>query len=234
MSETVYYAIGDVHGEREKFERLLGFIRDDAREWANSYKIVLLGDLIDRGPDSRGVVALALELTRSGEALALKGNHEELMLHAYSKRESIGIYHWATNGGDETIASYKQANGAADDWRDAIDTGHLNWMRELPAIWRDEARGLVFVHAGIDPHTFPACKEEIHLWTRSGKFFNSERWPDRPELEGLTVIHGHTPLPDLKPHLSPRRINVDTGACFGGPLTSVVLAPGQGPRFLRA
>ena len=233
MSETVYYAIGDVHGECEKLERLLGFIREDAREWAPAYRIVLLGDLIDRGPDSRGVVALAMRLAASGEAIVLKGNHEELMLHAYAQRESIGIYHWATNGGDETIASYKHANGAADDWRDAIDREHIGWMGSLPTIWRDEARGLVFVHAGIDPQTFPACKEEIYLWTRSPKFFDPGRWPKRPELDGLLVVHGHTPTPDFKPHASPRRINVDTGACFGGPLTSVVLAPGQGPRFLR-
>ncbi len=234
MSETVYYAIGDVHGELEKLEALLAHIRGDARLNGVEHRIVFLGDLIDRGPDSRGVVDRARDLCAADEAWAVKGNHEELMLHAYDKRESVGIYFWAENGGDETISSYMMANGVCDDWRDAVDKPHIAWLRSLPAIIRDEARGLVFVHGGIDPATFPNCSDEVRMWTRSQKFFDPSRWPKRPELEGVVVVHGHTPTSDFKPHANPCRINVDTGACFGGPLTAAVLAPGQGPRFLRA
>lgn len=234
MSDTVYYAIGDVHGEIEKLETLLGYIRDDARAAGAPYKIVFLGDLIDRGPDSRGVVARAKYLTETGQAITVKGNHEELFLHAYANRESVGIYWWAENGGDETIASYMLANGVCDDFRDAIDRDHIAWLRALPVMVRDEPRGLVFVHGGIDPKTFPECSDELRMWTRSHKFFNEKIWPDRPELKDLCVVHGHTPTHDFKPHLHERRINVDTGACFGGPLTAVVLAPSEHPRFLRA
>lgn len=234
MSETIYYAIGDVHGEIDRLRSLLDYVREDARRVGATYKIVFLGDLIDRGPDSRGVVQLAMDATANGEALAVKGNHEELMLHAYDREETIGLYHWANNGGDEAIASYEQAHGKQDHWRSAIDKTHIKWLRALPSIVRDEARGLVFVHAGIDPRTFPDCKEEIYLWTRSPHFFDPGRWPDRPELEGVMVVHGHTPTRDFEPHVNPRRINVDTGACYGGPLTSVVLAPGAAPRFLHA
>jgi serine/threonine protein phosphatase 1 len=99
---------------------------------------------------------------------------------------------------------------------------------------RDEQRKLVFVHGGIDPKMFPNCSDEIRMWTRSEKFFRSARWPDRHELKNILVVHGHTPTDDFEPDLQPRRINIDTGACFGGPLTSVVLAPGEPPRFLRA
>jgi serine/threonine protein phosphatase 1 len=169
-----------------------------------------------------------------GEALVVKGNHEELMLHAYDKTESVGVYFWAENGGDETIQSYMMANGVQDDFRDAIDAAHIAWVRQLPTMIRDEERGLVFVHGGIDPRTFPLCSDEIRMWTRSQKFFDPGRWPERAELEGVLVIHGHTPTHDCKPHANPRRINVDTGACFGGPLTAVVLAPGERPRFLHA
>ncbi len=234
MSEIVYYAIGDVHGELVKLDRLLGFIRDDARAYSCGYKIVFLGDLIDRGENSRDVVARAMKATGAGEAVALKGNHEQLLLHAYANKESIGIYHWAENGGDQTIASYKGANGDSDDWRDAIDREHLRWLSALPVTLHDEARKIVFVHAGIDPRLFPACTDEIRMWTRSEKFFDPGRWPKRPELDGLLVVHGHTPTHDMKPHANPRRINVDTGACFGGPLTCAVLAPRERPRFLRA
>jgi serine/threonine protein phosphatase 1 len=99
---------------------------------------------------------------------------------------------------------------------------------------RDQARGLVFVHGGIDPNTFPECSDEVRMWTRSTKFFRSEHWPEREELHDLLVIHGHTPTDDFEPDVQRRRINVDTGACFGGALTAAVLAPGEAPRFLRA
>ena len=234
MSDVIYYAIGDVHGEIEKLDRLLDFIREDVGRLGVAHRIVFLGDLVDRGPDSRAVVERARILCESGDASAIKGNHEELMLHACDRRESVGIYWWAENGGDETILSYVRANGYADDFRDAIDPAHIAWLRGLPVMIRDEARGLAFVHGGIDPATFPNCSDEVRMWTRSQKFFDPRRWPGRPELEGLVVVHGHTPTHDFKPHANPRRINVDTGACFGGPLTAAVLAPGEGPRFLHA
>lgn len=236
MSDTVYYAIGDVHGENAKLAELHDFIREDAQRLGVAPFFVHLGDLIDRGPDSRGVIARLMKLheTEGARAVTLKGNHEELMLHAYVKQESIGVYFWAENGGDETIESYKRVNGDRDDWRDSIDRTHLDWLRALPVMWRDETRGLAFVHGGIDPATFPNCSDEVRMWTRSPKFFDPGRWPDRPELKGLLVVHGHTPTHDFEPHNGPRRVNVDTGACFGGPLTAVVLAPGEKPRFLFA
>lgn len=234
MSETIYYAIGDVHGEIEKLDRLMELMREESRRLGAAYKIVFLGDLIDRGPDSRAVVACALAATQAGEAVTLKGNHEELMLNASVNWDTTGVHYWAINGGDETIAAYKRANGPCGDWRDAIDRAHMNWLRALPVTFQDKARGLVFVHAGIDPKLFPACSDEVRMWTRSEKFYDPGRWPDRPELEGILVVHGHTPTRNFKPHVNPRRINVDTGACFGGPLACVVLAPGEGPRFLCA
>lgn len=232
MSNTIYYAIGDVHGELEKLKRLRGLIESDARQRGGVGKIVFLGDLIDRGPDSRGVVELAMGLYKSGEALVLKGNHEELMLYAYDREDTIGLYHWANNGGDETIRSYQNVHGRKDHWREAVDREHISWLRALPTIWRDEARKLVFVHAGIDPRRFPECPESVHMWSRSRRFYESHKWPQREELEGILVVHGHTVLDDGAPDVQERRINVDTGACFGGPLTCAVLAPGEAPRCL--
>ena len=232
---TVYYAIGDVHGEDEKLARLHEAILEDAGRHGGDFLIMHLGDLIDRGPDSRGVVARVMALQSACEGrrvAAIRGNHEALMLHAYDKAESIGLVHWAVNGGDETIQSYIAVNGAFDHWTQSIDREHIAWMRALPSIWRDEERRIVFVHGGIDPATFPACKDEVRLWTRSPKFFKSARWPKRPELEGLLVVHGHTPTDDYRPEVQERRINVDTGACYGGPLSCVVLAPDETPRFL--
>ena len=234
MSARVYYAIGDIHGEAALLHELLGYVEEDAARRGVTPTLVLLGDLIDRGPDSRAVVAYAMMLQQSVGAIVIKGNHEELMLHAFDRDETIGLYHWATNGGDETIDSYEAANGKFDTWKLAIDRDHVAWLRTLPTIWRDEARGIAFVHGGIDPATFPNCEEQVRLWTRSEKFFDPRRWPNRPELEGLLVVHGHTPTDDFEPHLGQQRINVDTGVCYGGPLTCVVLAPDEKPRFLHA
>ena len=231
---TVYYAIGDVHGEKAKLDQLLAFIRDDATAYACPHRIVFIGDLIDRGAESRGVVETAMRLQAEEGAIVIRGNHEELMLHAVDHNESVGIYWWATNGGDDTIDSYQRVNGPKDDWREAIDAHHVKWLRTLPTMYRDEERGLVFVHGGIDPKLFPNEDDEVRMWTRSEKFFQSGRWPDRDELKGILVVHGHTPTDDFEPEVQPRRINVDTGACFGGPLTTAVLAPNEKPRFLRA
>ena len=236
MSEHTYYAIGDVHGELARLDELLRQIRADAVVRKDPHKIVFLGDLIDRGPDSRGVIerAMRLQAETPDQVIAVRGNHEELMLHAYDREETMGLYHWASNGGDETIASYEAVNGQGDHWRTAIDREHIEWLRALPTIAHDEARRIAFVHGGIDPAAFPHCEDGVRMWTRSEKFFNPGRWPRRAELEGLLVVHGHTPTHDFAPYVHPRRINVDTGVCYGGPLTAVVLGPGEAPRFLHA
>lgn len=234
MSEYTYYAIGDVHGEIEKLDELLAYVREDTRRIGGEHKIVYLGDLIDRGPDSRAVVDRAMRATLAGEAVTVRGNHEELMLNAFRNWDSIGVHLWAENGGDETIASYKRVNGDYGDWREAVDDEHIAWLDKLPVTFQDEERRLVFVHGGIDPAKFPLCSDEVRMWTRSPKFFDPGRWPKRAETEGLVVVHGHTPTSDFEPHVNPRRINVDTGACYGGPLTAVVLAPSASPRFLHA
>jgi len=233
MNDRVYYAIGDVHGEAERLAALHDLIREDANNLGVAPVIVHVGDLIDRGPDSRGVIERVMRLHEADPtAVTIKGNHEELMLAACEKEGAVDLFHWAQNGGVETIASYEHVNGRHDRWQDAIDEAHLKWLRALPTLWRDEERKLVFVHGGIDPKKFPECSDEIRLWTRSKHFFDTWRWPERDELDGLMVVHGHTPTDDFTPDVRDRRINIDTGVCYGGPLTCLVLAPSEAPRFL--
>lgn len=234
MSDTVYYAIGDVHGMAKSLVALYALIREDHRRRGGRATVIHLGDYVDRGPDSRQVIELAMGLEREAEGrkdfavYSLRGNHEQMLLDAYDSAHGTAEQHWMMNGGADALKSYTRAHGAVTgDWRPAIDQAHAEWMRALPTMLVDERRKLVFVHAGIDPATYPDCKDEIRIWTRSPKFFDPERWPDRPELEGLRVIHGHTPTADFTPHSDERRINVDTGAVYGGPLTCAVLAPGE-------
>lgn len=239
MTEAVYYAIGDVHGEANRLGRLHDQIFEDVAAHGRPATIIHLGDLIDRGARSRETVAMVLRLhTAAAEldtikSVVLRGNHEQMMLDACDDPSSLN--HWLRNGGDSALASYEVENGVHDDdWRRAIDPDHIEFMRAMPTMAFDEERRLVFVHGGIDPEAFPNCTDQFRMWTRSPRFFRTETWPERPELEGVTVIHGHTPTKTLQPEIAGRRINVDSGAVFGGLLTAVVLAPDQPPRFLHA
>ncbi len=237
-TNSVYYAIGDIHGEAEKLTRLHSRIRRKHRVDfpGQTLKFVHLGDFIDRGPDSCNVVDKLIKLERDHEpnTINLKGNHEAMMLDAYQKRASDSYPHdskaydfWLRNGGDKTIESYVKA-GLREP-----PLNHLAWMSRLNSYYWDRAANLIFVHAGIDPVHFPNDGENRHLWTRSQKFFETKTWP-KDRLKGITVIHGHTPtksgLPDIDGDF--RRINIDTGACYGGYLTAVVLAPNEPPRFI--
>ena len=238
MAGLVYFAIGDVHGEAAKLEALHGAILDAISRDDLHARIIHLGDYVDRGPDSRGVIERVMKLEAqfagSGriQVISLMGNHEQMMLDAYDAPGDAG--NWWSQGGAEAADSYAGGSGLADaGWRETVPREHISWMRRLPRMYRDDERKLVFVHAGIDPATFPNCSEAIHLWTRSTKFFEHAQWPEREELKDLLVIHGHTPR-SYQPEVFPHRINVDTGAVFGGPLTAVVLREGAEPSFIRA
>jgi serine/threonine protein phosphatase 1 len=230
----IYFAIGDIHGEADKLRAMHSGILDRIALEKSPAVIVHLGDYVDRGPDSKAVIEqiLALEAMFEGSArirvISIKGNHEQMMLDAFDAEEGGS---WFANGGGATADSYAGGPGRADrNWRDLVPKEHTAFLRRLPTIWREGP--YVFVHAGIDPPTFPEDDEEVHMWTRSNNFTDTSRWPKRDALNGITVVHGHTPQD--KPEIEPQRINVDTGACYGGPLTAVVLKPGEEPSFLIA
>ncbi len=230
MSPTITFAIGDIHGCERALLELLRLCTDYAS--GRDHRFVFIGDYVDRGPDSRAAIATlrALEQRLPGNVICLMGNHEQMMLDAYDSSSTADGGMWWAQGGAETAASY---GATAATWRDAVPKEHISWMRRLPGILRDEPRKLVFVHAGIEPASFPQDDQRIWLWTRSERFFQQWQWPDRDELKGLMVVHGHTPR-SFDPEIYPHRINVDTGAVFGGPLTAVMLKEGKRPEFLRA
>lgn len=241
MAATTYFAIGDVHGEAQKLRQLHDAILDRIAFDMLPACIIHLGDFVDRGPDSRGVIeaVMALEALFAGSdrirVISLMGNHEQMMLDAYDSGDnSEADGSWWAQGGAETADSYAGgANARGQGWRETVPSAHITWMRRLPLIYRAPDQPLVFVHAGIEPASFPNEPERTYLWTRSDRFFEHDKWPDRAELQDLTVIHGHTPR-SFEPEIFPHRINVDTGACFGGPLTAVMLKAGDPPQFLRA
>jgi len=235
VSNTTYFAIGDIHGEAAKLASLHAAILDHIAFESQPATIVHLGDYVDRGPDSRGVIerVFNLEAQFAGDPLtsviSLMGNHEETLLEQLRRPSD----HWLTSGGSQTLASYGLAPGEADKLAEHVPREHIEWLRRLPSLHHDAQRGLAFVHAGIDPDRFPDCSREVRLWTRTARFKNDDAWPDRPELRGLRVVHGHTPV-SFSPEVTARRINVDTAACYGGPLTAVMLKPGAPAEFLAA
>ena len=233
--QAVIYAIGDIHGELARLEALHEKIvehhlKHHADKWL---KLVHLGDYVDRGPDSAGVIDLLRELEERTNIIVvnLRGNHEQMMLEAAEERHGDSRLHWLTNGGDATLHSYinRGTNNPPED--------HIEWIRNLPTLHLEEDRHLVFVHGGVDPSTFPYCGAQTHMWTRSQRFFETEGWEDS-QLAGWTVIHGHTPTDDASPETAgdpPCRFNLDTGAVYGGRLTAGVFVPGATtPEFIFA
>ncbi|MEO1135504.1 MAG: metallophosphoesterase family protein [Pseudomonadota bacterium] len=221
------YAIGDIHGRADMLDALLSAIEDDAGAFDET-TLVFLGDYVDRGPDSKGVLERLTRLQKSHDnAFFLKGNHEEIMLDFLAEPEDLP--HWLDWGGEETLESYgvdpvgQSATALAEAMNAALPTAHRNFLKTL-ALTHTEGDYL-FVHAGLRPGAPLEDQSETDLlWIR--KRFHNAPPDDRPDF---VVVHGHTPTD--KPVDAGWRIGVDTGACYGGLLTAVVLE-GTTRRFI--
>jgi len=212
------YAIGDVHGCAARLDALHALIRQDlaARPIAEP-TIVHLGDYVDRGMDSAGVLARLLRPFPSDPAIRvvnLIGNHEAMMLTALETEKSADVLHWLSNGGSYTLASWNLSPGDPPaEWRARIPAEQIALLRRLVPSYRQG--GYVFVHAGLRPGV-PMERQTADdmLWIRE-PFLSF-----KGELPGV-VVHGHTP--ERRPTIRPNRIGVDTGAVMGGMLTCAVL-----------
>lgn len=240
MTERIYYAIGDVHGE---FERLVALHEAIDAHWKSfgggrPATVLHVGDYVDRGPDSRGVIDYLMmlqskpDLRKEISIVCLLGNHERMMIDAIESGEHSRLMQWLMNGGEATVESYRRHAPAGTQLAEIVPREHVDWLKSLPLQHVDRDVNLLFVHAGVQPDKYPKGDEEVFLWTRSPKFMNDSKWPANPELDGLTVVHGHTPTDDHAPYAGDRRVNLDTGACYGGPLTAAVFKDGEKPEFL--
>lgn len=224
---TRIYAIGDVHGQ---LDLLLAAHRLAMRDGGEDVRIVHLGDLSDRGPDSRGVIAHLAEGQAQGRDWpVVMGNHDRQLLRFLTQPDWVdpGLaqpVHWTEHpglGAAATIGSFgvdpdlpraalHQAMVAA------VPADHIRWLAGLPRWYLDPLA--LFVHAGIRPGVdLQDQTEDDCLWIR------------RPFLDSMAdhgplVVHGHTPV-DTVAHYG-NRLNVDTGAAYGGPLSVAVIEPG--------
>lgn len=222
------YVIGDIHGQlgllREVHDRIM-------TEGGRDAVIAHVGDLVDRGPDSRGVVQHLIDGQDAGRRwIVVRGNHDRLMSRFLARPDWIdpgvgGGRHWldhANLGAAETLASYgvDAARPRAEVWaeaRRAVPGRHAKWLATLP-LWFLHPEALV-VHAGVRPCIDLQDQTEQDLvWIRDG-FLDSDA------DHGPLVVHGHTAIATAAHHGN--RINIDGGAAYGRPLCAIALECGR-------
>jgi serine/threonine protein phosphatase 1 len=216
------YAIGDVHGRVDLLDKV--FARIDAHIAAHPVARpiqVLVGDYIDRGPDSRGVLDRLIARAGSHETIALKGNHETLIL-GFLRNPSM-LQSWRQMGGLETLMSYglsPSLNSDSPTQRElaialeaAIPKAHLEFLGSLRLSF--SCGEFFFVHAGVRPRVpLEKQREEDLLWIRDDFLLYEEGF-------GKIIVHGHTPVREVD--IRTNRINIDTGAYATGRLTCLVI-----------
>lgn len=207
-------AIGDVHGHIEK----LNVVLDRCRRRAGAdARLVFIGDYIDRGPDSRAVVELLMDLQqrRPGRVICLRGNHEAVVLAfardaLHTLPDDVDHRAWLSDlgGGLATLASYGVEHASE------LPEEHLDWMAALPTFYDDGQR--YFAHAGVHPaRPLAKQREEDLVWIREPFLSHAGDY-------GRLVVHGHTPVAARIADFRINRLNIDTGACYDGPVTAAI------------
>lgn len=228
-ADTIVYAIGDVHGCLAELELLLERIAADISMAGKAAHLIFLGDYVDRGPDSAGVLARLVEKPLIGSRHSfLLGNHEEVMLAVVDGLTSLR--NWLLYGGMQTLESYgisradvlRFGSDLPRYMQTVIPEEHLHFLRTCEDLI--QAADYVFVHAGIRAGIPLAEQDPSDLrWIRED--FLSNTTSDH----GAMVVHGHTISP--QPMIMRNRIGIDTGCYKTGQLTALVV-DGRETRFI--
>jgi serine/threonine protein phosphatase 1 len=213
------YAIGDIHGcARQLADLHASIARDLTQRPVASALLLHIGDYVDRGADTAGVISMLVDgCPVPGMAMVnLMGNHESTMLEALSGERAAGT-DWLFAGGKAALQSYGiDPDGPRDQWARLIPQTHQAFLRNLLLIHREG--GYAFIHAGVRPGIALENQARDDLLRSRQPFLYSEA------DFGAVVVHGHTPV--KTPVVRHNRIAIDTGAVFGGKLTCVVLEAG--------
>lgn len=224
------YAIGDIHGRLDLLERAIEAIHRDIDDRGPAALTVTLGDYIDRGPDSSGVIERLAANPFPTHYVALKGNHEDLLEKFLIEPDVAG--HWRHLGCIETLHSYRvpvadlmrgrHYDAAAKALAEALPPAHRTFLDNLRT--SHAAGRYFFCHAGVRPGIPLAQQSDDDLMWIRDEFLSST------QDFGSMVVHGHTPV--AEPEVRVNRINIDTGAFATGRLTCIAL-DGNGHRFLK-
>lgn len=223
------FAIGDVHGHLGELTRLVGQLSSDGMEPERD-TIVFLGDVVDSGPDSKGVVEQLMEWQRRyPHWVFLMGNHDAMMTDALDHEGDLDrLALWLAQGGEETLLSYLGNEAEIDRplprLSDIVPEEHRRWLRNLALF--HETDQYIFVHAGLRP-PLPPGKNRRHdlLWIREPFILSEHDW-------GKRVIFAHTPVHE--PLVMANKIGIDTLPRNEGKLCAVELDPDDRlaePRF---
>lgn len=191
------YAIGDIHGGAKTFRALLDKINLRLED-----RLYLLGDYIDRGPDSRGVLDIILQLMDAGfEVRPVRGNHEDMLLQAISCEDDLSKI-WMDDWGTKTLKSFGVTSP------EDLPTRYLTLLDQMPYTWSDE--NYVFVHAGLDMTKDDPVIESSPIamvWGGNSSF-------SKDKLQGRTLVTGHRvrPLPLIEVSLLTNHFQLDNGA----------------------
>lgn len=216
MNERLF-AIGDIHGCFDSFRELV----ENKIEINNSDKLVLLGDYIDRGNQSKEVVDFIIELQHKGiDVIPLMGNHEAMLLDTLDNGELLS--NWIQNGGSETLESF-----GIKSLKD-LSQQYIHFFKGLRLYY--SFHQFLFVHAGFNDEIKNPFEDKYHMiWTCRGKYTN-------PILSDKTIIHGHSPIPESFCQQSildnNQVINIDTGCVYSdtfgyGRLSAIELYSGK-------
>ena len=201
-------AVGDIHGCSTQLEALLlGVVPTP------SDNFVFLGDFVDRGPDSAGVISRVLTLSRSHRATALKGNHEQMMLEARTSNDKRAD--WLSNGGDATLRSYGGIHATLAD----IPSDHWKFIEEQLVDYL-ETDSHIFVHASAYPDMAMDEQPDYMLRWESCDTITAHE-------SGKTIVCGHTPQKTGRPLNKGFAVCLDTNACRGGMLTCLDTVSGR-------
>jgi len=190
------FAFGDIHGCLKELQALMKRVPCEPEDL-----LVFLGDYIDRGPDSRGVIDYLIDLgTQFPSSVFLKGNHEAMFLDYLAGRDRINFLF---NGGGKTLQNYMEGDSLR------VPRTHMDFFNRLEPFF--ETKNFIFVHAGLrHGNPLDQQREEDLLWIREEFIETDYDW-------GKTVVFGHTPQPE--PRLTPNKIGLDTGAVYGHSLS---------------
>ena len=207
------FAIGDIHGCFEKFQTLV----EQKILLKKEDHLVLLGDYIDRGPQSKEVIDYILNLQKKAFSVTpLMGNHEDMLLNAYRDASNISL--WFMNGGVETMRSFGIQR------LEDLDETYVRFFKSLPHFYQIEQ--YLFVHAGFNDEAEDPFEDKFHMLWKSHIAYN------HPLLIDKTIVHGHTAIKEAycreRLKTTPQVIDIDTGCVYDmypgyGKLTAIEL-----------